>query len=131
MPHNRLLVYRQINPQELPPEKRVLLDHPCCAVCYYDKTLGYFGAIQIWTGVAEVWTRLTEKARYHLSLIFHELPEALELFQERNGWHKMYCHCTPEDRHFAELLGFDPIALLPNRAPDGSDYWTLDFVGTK
>jgi len=96
-----------------------------------DDTLALFGGYKINRGVVQVWSVISEKARFQPFVLTRTAMRLLDMFSKRCGVHRFQISIKagdPRAEAWAYFLGFSCEGRMLKYGPDKSDYWLYGRV---
>ena len=97
----------------------------------YGKPVAVFGAIQLWPGVEELWSMMSEESRDHARTLTRIARKFTDFRMISGGLHRLQMNVRCNDTRavrWAHALGFDTVGVMQKYGTDGSDFYMMSKV---
>jgi ribosomal protein S18 acetylase RimI-like enzyme len=97
----------------------------------HGKPVAMFGCIMLWTGVAEMWSIISDDARRYPKQLTLVAKSFSDIVAQSLSLHRLQLTVRsdePRALRWAEYLGFEIEGLMRKYSPDGADTYILARV---
>lgn len=97
----------------------------------YGQPVAAFGSIQLWPGVEEVWSLMSERSRTHAKTLTRIAKRFVDFRMKSGGLHRVQMGVRCDDTRavqWASALGFDIDGVMRKYGTDGSDFYIMSKV---
>jgi len=134
------LHYMSITENQLPFSKAVSIDAMlemqarlglAVTALVHGKPVAMFGCIMLWTGVAEMWSIISDDARRYPKQLTLVAKSFSDIVAQSLSLHRLQLTVRsdePRALRWAEYLGFEIEGLMRKYSPDGADTYILARV---
>lgn len=134
------LHYMNMKPEQLPSARAVSMDHMlemqsrlglAVTALVHGKPVAIFGCIMLWTGVAELWSIISDDARRYPKQLTLVAKGFADISAQSLSLHRLQLTVRsdePRALRWAEYLGFEIEGLMRKYSPDGADTYILARV---
>ena len=134
------LHYMSITESQLPFAKAVSMDTMlemqarlglAVTALVHGKPVAMFGCIVLWTGVAEIWSIISDDARRYPKQLTIVAKSFSDIVAQSLSLHRLQLTVRsdePRALRWAEYLGFEIEGLMKKYSPDGADTYILARV---
>jgi ribosomal protein S18 acetylase RimI-like enzyme len=138
--HPSHLHHMRITEDQLPFAKAVSMDAMlemqarlglAVTALVHGKPVAMFGCIMLWTGVAEMWSIISDDARRYPKQLTIVAKGFSDIVAQSLSLHRLQLTVRsdePRALRWAEYLGFEIEGLMRNYSPDGADTYILARV---
>lgn len=134
------LHYMDIKENQLPFSKAVSMDAMlemqarlglAVTALVHGKPVAMFGCIMLWTGVAEMWSIISDDARHYPKQLTLVAGAFSDIVAQSLSLHRLQLTVRsdePRALRWAKYLGFEIEGLMRKYSPDGADTYILARV---